>query len=512
MGILQKVNNQGYYQNYDTEKNVFIGEPIRPYREEIDSNISHSKTNEEPSIIAQNVTSIDQIEHQLILTEDGRSIDLDEKHFDIIDENGRIEFDADGKIIMSVAKEQLTGETFIRTYKESSKQAMLLLLALQSNAAPLKRGGIDIAYMTDILIDHMIVKFSEPAQALWEAIGAIQSSRPEDDKISIYIDDIEPYTAYKSYEALCHAFADGYEELRTTPLEFDIPDPKRDGHNITIPWNDGLEWFGNNKTTGERAHFDVYTNDFYRVLQSSSGILHGAHWNRRISRGLKGYARSLYIFCARNKNYTKYKGAIPGVKELTVAETRYELKIASVTAPAEINRKLAKAADKINKLPDSEFTVTVQKVPESGKIQGFKFIIKENRFIDTEAKEIVDVELIEEYPVDDTLFTQIKALFQISGINFTDDEIKRITNAANRYKKDSNYLMQIIPIFNERLKNTNLEPIEDKVGYFCRMIEQGAGLTTELKQEKKNKNSNKFNNFSQRDYDMDELEKKLLGH
>lgn len=510
MGILQKVNGQGYYQNYDTEKNVFIGEPIRPYREEIESNVSHSKINEESSIIAQNVTSVDQIEHQLILTEDGRSIDLDEKHFDIIDENGRIEFDADGKIIMSVAKEQLTGETFIRTYKESSKQAMLLLLALQSNAAPLKRGGIDIAYMTDILIDHMIVKFSEPAQALWEAIGAIQSSRPEDDKISIYIEDIEPYTAYKSYEALCHAFADGYEELRTTPLEFDIPDPKRDGHNITIPWNDGLEWFGNNKTTGERAHFDVYTNDFYRVLQSSSGILHGAHWNRRISRGLKGYARSLYIFCARNKNYTKYKGAIPGVKELTVAETRYELKIASVTAPAEINRKLTKAADKINKLPDSEFTVTVEKVPETGKIQGFKFIIKENRFIDTVATEIEinDTQAIEEQPVDDTLFIQIKTLFQISGISFTDDEIKRISNATLRYKKDPNYLMQIIPIFNNRLNNHNLDPIEDKVGYFCRMIEQGTNTAIDIKQNNK---TNKFNNFDQRDYDMKELEKKLIG-
>jgi hypothetical protein len=173
MGILQKVNNQGYYQNYDTEKNEFIGEQIRPYIEEIGTNVPHPITDEEPSVIAQNATTIDQIKHQLILTEDGRTIDLDEKHFDIIDENGRIEFDADGEIIMSVAKEQLTGETFIRTYKKSSKQAMLLLLALQSNAAPLKRGGIDIAYMTDILIDHMIVKFSEPGQMLWEALGAM---------------------------------------------------------------------------------------------------------------------------------------------------------------------------------------------------------------------------------------------------------------------------------------------------------------------------------------------------
>ncbi len=521
MGIVQKVNPQGYYQEFNTDTGEFVGDFLRPYKlneDEIEviENSNQHVPDRLDSKIAQEVSFADQVPHQTIVTEDGRFIVLEEKHFKIIDEDGRIEFDEDGHTLMSIAKEQLTGETFIRTYKKSSKQAMLLLLALQSNATPLKRGGIDIAYMTDILIDHMIVKFSEPGQMLWEALGAMQSSKPEDDKIVVYIDDVEPYSDYASYEALSHAFSDGYEELKRTPLEFDIPDPDRDGHNLAIPWNDGMEWFGKNNKTGERAHFVVYTNDFYRVLQSSSGILHGAHWNRRISRGLKGYARNLYIFCARNKNYTKYKGAIPGVKELTVAETRYELKIASVTAPAEINRKLTKAADRINKLPDSEFTVSVQKVPESGKIQGFIFMIKENRFldvdnyIDVDAKEIDTPAVIEQ--IDESLIIQIKTLFQISGINFMDDEIKRIANAATRYKKDSNYLMQIIPAFNERLNDANLDPIEDKVGYFCRMIEHGIGLAAGPKQDKKNKDTNKFNNFSQRNYDMDELARKLIGH
>ena len=114
--------------------------------------------------------------------------------------------------------------------------------------------------------------------------------------------------------------------------------------------------------------------------------------------------------------------------------------------------------------------------------------------------------------IDENLIIQIKTLFQISGIDFMDDEIKRIANAATRYKKDSNYLMQIIPAFNERLNNTNLDPIEDKVGYFCRMIEHGIGSSAGPKQNKKNKDTNKFNNFSQRNYDMDELERKLIGY
>ena len=350
----------------------------------------------ENSVIVQNVSSIDQIEHQTIITEDGKSIDLDQKHFEIIDEDGHIVFDADGEMIVSIAKDKLTYVNFIRTYRESSRDAMLLLLALQSNSAPLKRGGIDIAYMTDILVDHMTVKFSEEANTIWEALSAIQSSKPEDDFISLTAEDIKPYTNYKSNEALYNAFKKGCEELKHTNLEFDIPDPNRDGHNIMIHWNDGAEWFGNNKATGEKAHFDVYTNDFYRVLMSSSGIIHGTHWNRRITRMLKGYARSLYLFCARNKNYTKYKGAIKGRKELSWEETNYELKLDANTEARGVWRRLKEAQEKINTLPGSEFSVSISRVPEKGKIQGFIYNISELRVIDAETPKIEKKKAIED--------------------------------------------------------------------------------------------------------------------
>ena len=509
MGIIQKVNPEGYYQKYNTETNEFIGDYLRPY-ENGEIVVNNNDSYVENSKIVQNVTSVDQINHQLILTEDGRTIDLDMKHFNIIDENGQIEFDADGETLISIAKDQLTYENFIRTYKESSKSAMLLLLALQSNAAPLKKGGFDIAYMTDILIDHMVVKFSEEANAVWEAISAIQSSKPEDSKITLTTDSIRPYTSYQSEQALCNAFKKGCEELKHTNLEFDIPDPEHDGHNIMIHWNDGAEYIGNNRKTGEKAHFDIYTNDFFRVLMSSSGIIHGAHWNRRISRGLKGYARTLYIFCARNKNYTKYKGAIPGVKELTIDEVKYEFSFESNATNKYIRYKLEEAQSKINELEDSEFTVNIERVPERGKIQGFKFIIKENRFIDVAAKEL-EIEEVPEKIEDSGISSQLKVLFQISGVMFTDQEIERISSAALRNKKDVNYLMQIIPVFNSRLSNTELEPIEDKVGYFCRMIEQGTGTTADPKDRKKEENNN-FKKFSQRDYDFEELEKKLLNN
>ena len=70
-------------------------------------------------------------------------------------------------------------------------------------------------------------------------------------------------------------------------------------------------------------------------------------------------------------------------------------------------------------------------------------------------------------------------------------------------------MMQVITVFKQRIENKSLEPVDDKIGYICRMIEKGA--TAKISSNDK-KTKNNFNNFSQREYDMDELEKKLIGH
>ena len=345
------------------------------------------RASKENSTIAKNTSNVDQIPHQTILTEDGRTIDLDQKHYHYNELTRKIEFDEDGKVIAELAKEKLTYGDFVRTYKQSAKQALLMLLALQSNSTPLKRGGVDIAYMTDLLLDHMIVQFSEEANTIWEAMAAMQSSNPENDHFRITADDIKPYTDYKSDEALYHAFKKGCKEIDNMELVFDLPDADVDGHSRSVPWKDGGEWVGRNMRTGEKAHYDVWTNDLYRVMMASSGLLHGAHWNRKVIRSLKGYARALYLFCARNKKYTKYNGAIEGRKELTVEQTRYELRIDSNTEPRGIWRRLKEAQEKVNALPDGEFQISIAKIPEKGKIEGFRFDIKENHIIDTDAKE-----------------------------------------------------------------------------------------------------------------------------
>ena len=69
------------------------------------------------------------------------------------------------------------------------------------------------------------------------------------------------------------------------------------------------------------------------------------------------------------------------------------------------------------------------------------------------------------------------------------------------------YMTQIIMAFKQRLDDTNLEPVEDKVGYLCKMIEQGNVMPQRTVQ-----NRNNFNTFMQNEYDYDELEKRLLDN
>ena len=58
-------------------------------------------------------------------------------------------------------------------------------------------------------------------------------------------------------------------------------------------------------------------------------------------------------------------------------------------------------------------------------------------------------------------------------IDLTDDEIDRVYKYAKKLGKDGMFMTQIIMSFKQRFDDTSQEPIQDKVGYLCKMIELG---------------------------------------
>ncbi|MCR5196754.1 MAG: hypothetical protein K6D38_10550, partial [Pseudobutyrivibrio sp.] len=93
------------------------------------------------------------------------------------------------------------------------------------------------------------------------------------------------------------------------------------------------------------------------------------------------------------------------------------------------------------------------------------------------------------------------------NIELTDDEIGRVYKQAKKLNKDVMFMTQIIMQFKQRFDDTTLEPIDDKVGYLCKMIQQGAKTASHISRK-----SNNYNSFLQNDYNYDELERQLLDN
>ena len=107
--------------------------------------------------------------------------------------------------------------------------------------------------------------------------------------------------------------------------------------------------------------------------------------------------------------------------------------------------------------------------------------------------------------MDVSLFTELKTLATISKVELSDEQLKEITKIAVQYNKNAQDFLRIFADYKERADIKDIEEVGNPVRYIKAM------LKNEEKHGKRRKNS--FNNFSQRnDYDMEELEKKLLDN
>jgi hypothetical protein len=207
------------------------------------------------------------------------------------------------------------------------------------------------------------------------------------------------------------------------------------------------------------------------------------------------------------KRYKEYPNATPGVFDIELEEFKHQFSIPDKYYKSDIERRVLRPAyESINEVDECDFTFDYQEQLKGSKLVGYRFIIKEKNYIEAaETKALPQKEEKQDNPLTEKISLFISAY----DLSFSDDEINRISACASRNKRDAIFVSQILLTFKQRIDNTDLDPVEDKLGYLCRMIEQGATPKAPAKEEKKGKNS--FHNFSQRETDMDELEKKLLG-
>jgi len=443
--------------------------------------------------------NVGQIPHQTSYTSQGKIIDQDEIGTEIVDINGEFVLSDDDAQIKQYIKEAISIDNLVETFNENSHLTLLKLLALQDNKHPLKKGGVGIAYRTDALIMNCKMEFSTDENIVFDAILGTMSSFPDDKTYRIEPSDFFKFSKYSDEKYLYAIFRSGTEKLKNRHLLFEDLGP--DGEDeIIVPWFNILRYHKGKK--GETAYIEFAPSDFFKDLALCSQLVHGAYGALEVTTQLQGkYTIALYWYLENKKNYKEYPTATPGIFNISLEELKHQFSIPQSYKKADIERRVLKPAyESINAVAECDFTFEYKPIVAHGVTQGYSFIVSKKNYIEASSFKIEDVE-------EDELYNEIKTIITLSKLKFSEDELKKITDAAKRNNKDSVYMMEIITAFKKRIQNESLAAINDQVGYICRMIAQGTSIDNAIAK----KQNNNFNNFEQRDDDMDLIEKKLLG-
>lgn len=443
--------------------------------------------------------NVGQIPHQTSYTSQGKIIDQDEIGTEIVDINGEFVLSDDDAQIKQYIKEAISIDNLVETFNENSHLTLLKLLALQDNKHPLKKGGVGIAYRTDALIMNCKMEFSTDENIVFDAILGTMSSFPDDKTYRIEPSDFFKFSKYSDEKYLYAIFRSGTEKLKNRHLLFEDLGP--DGEDeIIVPWFNILRYHKGKK--GETAYIEFAPSDFFKDLALCSQLVHGAYGALEVTTQLQGkYTIALYWYLENKKNYKEYPTATPGIFNISLDELKHQFSIPQSYKKADIERRVLKPAyESINAVAECDFTFEYKPIVAHGVTQGYSFIVSKKNYIEASSFKIEDVE-------EDELYNEIKTIITLSKLKFSEDELKKITDAAKRNNKDSVYMMEIITAFKKRIQNESLAAINDQVGYICRMIAQGTSIDNAVAK----KQNNNFNNFEQRDDDMDLIEKKLLG-
>ena len=330
---------------------------------------------------------------------------------------------------------------------------------------------------------------------------SFRGGNPDDRTYRIEPSDFFKFSKYSDEKYLYAIFRSGTEKLKNRHLLFEDLGP--DGEDeIIVPWFNILRYHKGKK--GETAYIEFAPSDFFKDLALCSQLVHGAYGALEVTTQLQGkYTIALYWYLENKKNYREYPNATPGIFNISLDELKHQFSIPQSYKKADIERRVLKPAyESINAVPECDFTFEYKPILAHGVTQGYSFIVSSKKYIEATSYKVEDV-------VEDDLFNEIKTIIALSKLDFNEDEIKRIADAARRNGKDSVYMMEIITAFKKRSEVDVLENIRDRVGYICKMIAQGTSLDDNVSKKSKN---NSFNNFEQRDDDIDLLEKKLLGN
>lgn len=423
----------------------------------------------------------------------------------VVDENGE---DATDMALELIRGGHFNAKFFYEQYEKNIENVLYALLSIQSNDNPLKKGGDSIAFRCSAIIIQNRQNYTVPQNTLLDIITARMSSAPEDTYYIItakeLIDEL-PYTdktyIYKIMSKTC-------KELNCQPFVFEIELENGKKKMMEFQWNEVLMYNGSEDLDiSEDAYISFKPTAFFRILTLSSTIMHGAHYPVGVSAQISSkYARNLFYYLEDMKNYKEYPTATPGLFTLSMEELRYILKYPASYRTTDIRRfVLDVAVEEINQVKGIEYTfhyefIKTGKDGKKKKITHVRFMI--SKVIDLPKKNSSPT-IEEKTPVDDAAPLQV-----LKGVGLTDMECRDV---LIKYKKNNRDLIFLTQAITSVVTSKN---VKSKCAVLCHIMDNG--LNPNLSEEQNNKHNgvekpkNRFNNFKQREYDMEELERILL--
>ena len=392
-------------------------------------------------------------------------------------------------------------------FKDNSKAALEQLLALQSNEAPLKKGGEGIAYRCDSLIINNRVKFNAKEDTLFDIIIGHISSNPDGQVYIIKVKSVQQYFDYEDKSYIYKIFKDATESLSNKPLTFEY---EQDGkiRCLKVPWFVTLTYLKKNDLADndDGTYIAFVPTDFFKLLVLSSTITNGAHYAINVAAKVKGgYSRQLYYFLQSRKNYKEYPNAKPGEFTISLEELCYIVGYPKNSRTTDIKRRILDVGKgTINEVEgiDFNFDYTLIKTASPNakkKITHVRFkITKLNQ--STTKPEPVKLPRPEEASM----------LPLLQSVGLTDTECGAVIDAYYENDRDLLFLFNAINALNA------MQNVRSKKNLLVHFMKNGVEAVPPKIPDSKRKSSpkNQFNEGSEHDVsdsELKELETKLLN-
>lgn len=389
---------------------------------------------------------------------------------------------------------------FYDNFEDNAKLALQMLLSVQSNANPNKKGGEDIGFRCDSIIFKNRQRYSVTENTIFDIITGYISSYPDNKSYKIYIKDIANYIGYNDKNYIYRVLKKDFDKLKQKPLLIEIPGKEEGAAPMEIQWWLLFDYNSaedcRKKGLNDNAHIIIVPTPFFKILTLSSTIMHGAHFSIEISSSIKGrYARNLYYILESRKNYKAYPKAQPGVFTLSLDELQELVDYPDTYRPTDVRRRiLEEARNEINNIPNTDIQFDYELLKTGKSFTAVRFYVKNIFKLGRD-----EVNAIEENDTRDTV-----VIGMLKGFGFKDKEIDDIYQL---YEKNECNIQTLTTYLTKTFQN---DKVKNKAAYLCKLLENGL-FNGNDSSENKSARKNSFTNFNQRSYTEDELEKALLN-